>query len=57
MYVITNDKGLFVSRLQNGHSYTKFLQHAKPYETIEKAKADLCPENEHIQTIDGFFER
>jgi len=57
MYVITNDKGLFVSRLQNGHSYTKFLQHAKPYKTIEKAKADLCPENEHIQTIDGFFER
>ena len=51
-YVIrrTDQGGGWVTKSGSKRSYTNEVQHARVYDTIELAKAELCVDNEVIET-------
>ena len=55
MYVIVRDDGLFVARPGCKSSYTKFLQHARLFDSVAQAEQEQCPENEHVASMLSFF--
>ncbi len=58
MFIIkrTDQGGGFVAKPGNGASYTFHLARARKYQTIEEAKADLCPENEVIIDLEQLLD-
>lgn len=50
-YVIVRSDGKYVSRPGSDHSYTHLLQEARIYPSLDAARSDLCPSNEHILTL------
>lgn len=51
-YVIKRNDGAYVSKPGNGASYTFNLALAQKWPTIEAARAELCPGNEHIVNLE-----
>jgi hypothetical protein len=56
-YVIQRHDGRFVARQGERHSYTKYLQHARPFGTREAAEAERCPGNETVVHVDAVIYR
>jgi hypothetical protein len=41
----------YVSKKGHKYSYTTSLKNARTFETVEQAKKELCPENEHVCVV------
>lgn len=53
MYVIQRTDGAFVARQGSRSSYTRNLQHARPFATREGAERECCPGNERVRHVDS----
>lgn len=57
MYVIKRSDGLYVSRSGMYSSYTRHLEFARRWQTLEEAEAELCPVNERVVDLERELDR
>ena len=61
MYVIVrhkaNGKLEYVTPPGSDHSYTDRLEEARVFDTKDKARSEICPDNESVRSIESLLQR